>query len=289
MDSFSFGDAWANCTAYIRENLVLLVTLVGGLNLFAGLCQYWLMGPEILGQQAHMMEALRSGDWQNLVDEQQSAAAMGGAAPLWLGLVALVPAAGELAVLRLTLAPDDRNIVAALAYGVVAIVLQVLLLIALVIAASVALAIPLVLLGMGAAFTGSGGAAMGAVGIITILICLIVVPLAIWAAIRLCLMQPAMAAVPTINPLAGLTASWQLTRGHAGGIFLYSVLIGVAMIVVFLLASAIILGLGAIVGDIASMILSAVFVGIPFAILSVGISVGIYRTLAPSVAGQVFS
>jgi hypothetical protein len=232
------------------------------------------------------MAALRGGDWQNLINEQPGAAAMGGAVPLWLGLVALLPAAGELAVLRLTLVRDDVNVVTALLYGLAAIVLQLLLLIALVIA----LTIPLVLLGIGAAFTGSSGGTMGAVGVVSMVaILLLFIMLVIWAAVRLCLMQPAMAAVPTINPLTGLTASWQLTRGHAGGIFLYSLLVGVAMLVVFLLASGVILLLGSIIGEIAATILSALLVGIPFAILGVGISVGIYRTLAPSVAGEVFS
>ena len=89
------------------------------------------------------------------------------------------------------------------------------------------------LIGMGLGLTGGlliGG--MAAAGVPALAVALLVAM--VYIGIRMSLIAPVVAVDRVRNPIAALRRSWDLTRGNAGRILLFFVLLGLAFIVVLL-------------------------------------------------------
>jgi hypothetical protein len=287
MGGFSIGEAWSQAMAFMTENLQMLAVVVGGGALLAAVIQYLVVGGDQMAQFAALQSAISSGDFSQLAEGNAAAAGMGAGAGLVAIVASIIQSGAEFAGVRIGLSRGQEDIGSALSYGVVAAILSLLLFIAIGIVAALVIGVPLVLLGVGAGLAGGGSAA--SMGGIVALIVIVAIVVALWLAARLSVMQPAMAAARSTNPIYGLTESWRLTRGHALMIVLYLILLGIAAIVIFAIVGAIVGVLGAIAGPFVSMLLTTIIVGIPVTILFLSIGVGIYRTLAPDNSGDVFA
>ncbi len=289
MNKFDIGEAWSLALAFLREHLQMLVVVVGGGALVAALLQYFAVGGDQAAQMAAFQEAFRSGDLGQIANAG-GAGAMGAAGFLFLLVGGVIQSAAEFAGLRIGFSRGQEDVGSALSYGLVAAILSILFYILLGIAAVIILVVPIMLLG-GAALFASGGDAAGAAGSFGLIALLLVVAMLvfIWIAVRLSVMQPAMAAARSTNPLFGLSESWRLTRGNAFMIFVYFVLLIIAAIVIFLVAGAIVGMIGGLFGPFVSMLLTTILVGIPLTILGLAVTAGIYRSLASDIPTDVFA
>jgi hypothetical protein len=276
MQTFDIGKAWTEAMAFLRDNLQMLAILVGAGTLIAAVAQYFIMGGETQAQLAAIMAAAQSGDLGQLAraGANQPGGSAGG---LILLLVALIPSTANFAALRLGLAGGEDDIGSAIVYGLIATVLLFLAFVVIGIVAVIAIALPLGLLGV----AGGGGG----VGVIMLLLILPLLIAFIWLVCRLSVMQPAMAAARSTNPLFGITESWRMTRGSALMIFVYLLVIGIATFVINLIVA----GLFGLVGGIFGVLMSSIIVAVPLAILNLSISAGMYRTLSDDPRADIFA
>ena len=273
---FSLTRAWEAAVAFLREHLSMLIAVVGGGALIAGIAQYLLMGDPAV-QQAAIAAAIQSGDFGQIV---QNNAALGPLASLGMMAVGLISTATQFAALRLGLSRDEGSVGSALGYGAVAALLSVLLFAGIALVAAVVVIVPIVLL------AGVGGGAM--IAILAVLIALALIPLLLWLFARLSVMQPAMAAARSANPLFGIAQSWEMTRGKALPIVGYYLLIGIVALVASAMLGAIVAIIGGALGPLVSAILSALAISAPAAVISTAIAAGLYRVLSPDRSTEIF-
>lgn len=94
-------------------------------------------------------------------------------------------------------------------------------------------------------------AMLGAVSVaLAVVAGLLVLIAAIWAAIRLSLIPVVIAVEGQRNPVAVLRRSWELTRGNAGRILLFVVILALAVLVISIVASAVVGIVLALVGGV---------------------------------------
>lgn len=290
MNRFDIGEAWSLGIAFLRDNAQMLAIVVGGGVLIAALLQYFAAGGiDQAAQFAAFQSAIQSGDMQQLAN-LGGAGALGAAGGLMLLVGGIVQSAAEFAGLRIGFSRGAEDVGSALSYGVVAAILSILFFIALAIVAAIVMVVPILLLG-GAALFASGGDGAGAAGSFGLVALLVFVFLAvfIWIAVRLSVMQPAMAAARSTNPLFGVSESWRLTRGNALMIFVYFVLLGIATIVLTVVAGAIVGAIGGLFGGFIATLLTTLVVSLPITILWLSIQAGIYRNLAVDSSADVFA
>lgn len=287
MNSFSIGEAWSQAMAFLTENLQMLAVVVGGGALLAAIIQYLVVGGDQMAQFAALQSAMSSGDFSQLATANAGAAGFGAGAGLVAMLASVIQSGAEFAGMRIGLSRGQEDIGSAVSYGLVAALLTLLLFFAVGVVAVLVIAIPVVLLGVGAgmASADSGG---GTVAVI-VLLCLLLLVVFIWIMVRLSVMQPAMAAARSTNPVYGITESWRLTRGNALMIFIYLFLLGIAAMVIFFIAAAIVGMVAGLLGGFVGMLVTTVLVGVPLTILGLAVGVGIYKTLVPETAGDVFA
>ncbi len=111
----------------------------------------------------------------------------------------------------------------------------------------------------------------------------LVMPIAIYLAIRFSLIMPAIAIDRILNPLGVLSRSWELTKRNSLRLFVFYALLFVATVVIFALVSMVLGVVFAAMGDeiekignaVVSSAISAGFVVIFFAVLA-----GVHRQLA---------
>ncbi len=120
--------------------------------------------------------------------------------------------------------------------------------------------------------------------LLAVLVFTVLIVVMIYIGIRLSLIAPVVAVERVRNPVTVLSRSWALTQGNAGRILLFMLLV----LIVFLLAAAIIMGvagivlvlaLGASAAKIASAVLSS-FVGAIVSTYFLAINAAIHRQLA---------
>lgn len=287
MNNFSIGEAWSQAMAFLTENLQMLAVIVGGGALIAAVIQYLVVGGDQMAQFAAMQSALSSGDFSQLAAANAGAAGFGAGAGLVAIIASVVQSGAEFAGTRIGLTRGQEDIGSAISYGLVAALLTLLLFFGIGIVAVLVIAIPAVLLGVGAGLAGAapGGGTVAVILLFSLALFVVI----IWVAVRLSVMQPAMAAARSTNPIYGITESWRLTRGNGLMIFLYLLLLGIAAIVIFFVAAAIVGVIGGLAGPFFAMLLSTVLVGIPLTIVSLAVGVGIYKALAPDISGDVFA
>lgn len=285
MNNFSIGEAWSQAMAFLTENLQILAVVVGGGALLAAVIQYLVAGGDQMAQIAAMQSAISSGDFSQLATANAGAAGFGAGAGLVAIIASVVQSGAEFAGTRIGLTRGQEDIGSAISYGLVAALLTLLLFIGVAIVAALLIGLPIVLLGVGM----GGGEPSGGAAAIILLLLLVFFVVFIWIMVRLSVMQPAMAAARSTNPIYGITESWRLTRGNALMIFVYLFLLGIAAIVIFFIAMAIVGALAGLLGGFIGMVLSTVLVGVPLGIVGLAVGVGIYKTLAPDKTGDVFA
>ena len=285
MAQFDIGNAWSEAMAFLRDNFQLLLVLVGGGAVFAGVAQYLGAGGiDQTAQMAALQSAVSSGDWAKIA-QAGAASPMGIGGGLMVILAAVVQGALQFAALRLGLTPGDDVTGSAIVYGLVATLATFLFYFAAALIAAIAIIVPLVALGIGGGASGMGGGVVALLAVLALVFFIAV----IWVVVRLSVIQPAMAAARSANPLYGIAESWRLTSGNALMIFVYSLLLGVAALVITLVGGLVLGGIGGLMGATAAMILTTIFLSAPLAVVGTAISAGIYRTLAPDTRGDIFA
>lgn len=281
MTKFTIGEAWSQGLAFLNAHFQIILILIGGSTLIGALVQIGLFGfnEQLFTQQ--MQAAAKDGSLQQFFSSVGPGLAGAGI------VSAILQSAAQFATFRVGLAKSEEGVGPALSYGIVAAIIYLLFSIVLAVGIILVLAIPFAVLGGAGLFSGAAPSA-GTLGVFFILI-LALIPLVLWIGARLSVVVPAMAEARSTNPLFGLAESWRLTRGNAGGIILYFIVLGVALIVVSAIIGGIGGAIGALIGGAGGQMLSAVLVGVPTAIIGVGITAGIYRTLAPYEPGDIFA
>ena len=283
MSEFNFGDAWSEGVAFLQANVLMLAIVIGGGLAVSELVQFFAGGDGQAAQIAMLQRAFTSGDFGQLAGA--NAAAGGGlAAGLAAMFAGLIQGSSSFAAYRLGLAPDgDDNIASALLYGFIATLLFILAIIPVAIIVVIVIAIPVAAFGL-----GSGGAPGGGTLALAIIFGLAFLVLILWLSARLSVVQPAMAAARSTNPIYGVTESWRLTDGKALMIFLYLLLIGIATMVVGGIALGLMAAIGSVLGAFATVILTLA-VTIPITMVSAALTAGIYRSLVPDDHSQTFA
>ncbi|HOB14298.1 MAG TPA: glycerophosphoryl diester phosphodiesterase membrane domain-containing protein [Novosphingobium sp.] len=207
--------AWNEASAMVSANREVLVILAGAFFLLPGLALELFLPkpPETPAENLDAaLEVLRT-FW-----------AM--AAPWFLASI-LIQTLGQLTITRLVGGQGRATVGEALREGLAG--LPVLILVQL-------------LLGLGWALIGGimvgAPAAAGSIGL-AVLFGLILLGVALWIGARLSLILPLIAIERQRNPLTILGRSWQLTKGNAGAILLFLVLVVVVAVVLAVVASAV--------------------------------------------------
>lgn len=279
MGQFSIGDAWSQAMAFLMDNLQALVMWIALPIVFFGVISGLFFNVDQVALQAVMQRATTTGDFAPVL------AAMGGVSLLFVSLASIViQTATQFAATRWGLGHrEDAG--SLISFGLGAAVLSLLFYFIVAFVIGVALVLLIALLVGGA---GAGGGTTAAVGVGALLF-LILLPALLWLSARLSVAVPAMADARSANPLFGLAASWRLTAANQWAIFGYYLLLIVAAVVLVLVISGIAGVLGALIGTAGAAVVNALLVSAPVAIVSVSIAAGIYRTLAPSQQGSIFS
>ncbi|MEQ1725272.1 MAG: hypothetical protein ABL882_05025 [Sphingopyxis sp.] len=284
MSEFSIGAAWSEAMAFLQRNMTLLLVLVGGSVLLAAIIQTFVFGLSQAAFQAQMQSAMTSGNMEAFLTTVLPGVAGAGL------LGAIIQSTGQFAALRMGLSGEE-DYASALSYGVVAAIVSTLFWVALAFALAVIFGIILAALGAGAVFAGGGGGGAVGAGMIGMfaLVALLLIPLALWLAVRLWVIAPAMADARSANPLFGLSQSWRLSAPHQWTMLGYLILLIIAAIVIFGILGAIVGFIGAMLGETVGPILVAIVTGVPAGILGLAINAGVYRTLAPRDHGEIFA
>jgi hypothetical protein len=273
MPKFDSSRAWQEATGLVAANREPLLVLAGIFFLLPWLV-FTLFMPEPPAVTPGMTpEALMP----------VMSAYLGRIAPWMIGLM-LVQTAGMMVLLRLVAGRDRPTVGEAIRAGLVDVLPYVA-------------AMLLVSLGLTLAIAGLGGAAMasGAKPLVALLQLLFYVAL-IYASVRLIVAAPVVAIEQLRNPLAVLHRAWLLTRGQAGRLFLFLLLLVVAGEVAIFAASAIVGSLvgwlgGAEPGRFAEGLVFAGMMAL-FVLYMSAVLAAIHRQLVaatPSAAGDVFS
>lgn len=274
MNRISISQAWSHATGFFSGQ---------GINHAAALIGVGIVVPLVLqfliGGGAAMTDPMAFAGGRGM-------AAMGPLAML-VGFVNYVLQTGSyFASWRIGFSDGDEPLGGAIAYGMIA-ALPVLLL---VIAAGIILVLVAFLV-FGGAFLPMlmGGqpsqAATATTGILMLLLIPLFLLFLVWLGARLCCMGPVMADRRSFNVLTGLNESWQMTAASQWKIFGYFLLIGLAMIVLFVVLGAVVglsmfAGGGApSTGSMIGIIVGAMLLGIPMAYFQVAVPAGIYRAL----------
>jgi len=223
-------------------------------------------------------------------------AAMGGLA-LLLSLVNYVLQTGSyFASWRIGLTNGAEPLGSALAFGFVAALPTLLVLVVVILVLGVIAFVvfgsafaPMLMGGQPSAAAAAGG------GLLMLLLMLLFFLFLIWLGARFCCAGPVMADKRTFNILTGLGESWRMTAASQWKIFGYFLLIGLAFFVVFLILGMFVgvsmfAGGGAPSGgSIVAIMIGALLISLPMAYLQVGIPAGLYRALGGRSQSDLFA
>ena len=286
MTSFTVGEAWSQSIAFLRDNMRMLLILIGGAVLVSTIFELVLSGSaeSQAAQLTALFEALQSGESRRIEQAMQVRNAGLLAVPVAI-LASLIQSAANFAALRLGLGRGDEGVGPALSYGLGAAVLtSVAYLVGAIVIGGIVMVL-VVMLGFGG--VAAGGA--GGVGIVFLLIIMLAC-VAVWLMARLAVVAPTMAAAQSVNPLYGIAQSWALTRGQVMPIVGFFVLFGLVAIVASIVLGGVTVLASAMLGPIVGGLLGGVVISAPVNMLSSAVQAGMFRTLAPDIAiGDVFS
>lgn len=289
MNGFSIGEAWSQGVAFLSAHFKMVLIYVAVGVLVPLILQLVLMGGTI----------------ESLVNPQALMASGGdplavfgglGAGLIISGIVGNIVQSGSyFASWRHGFSNGTEDPAGAWTYGLLSGVMWLVATIVIAIAAAIVIGVPFGLL-FGGLMTG--GADASSTGGVMLLLVPVMLFLFLWLGARLCVTGPAMADARSINPLYGITTSWRLTGPSQWPIVGYLVVLVIGFLVL-----SMILGMVAAIGMIGSAaaggemsagvfigtMIAGVIAGIPIALAYVAIPAGIYRTLVPNNAGEVFA
>lgn len=284
MNGFSIGEAWSQGIAFVSAHLrTILMFVVAGV-LIPQILQFLFVGGA--AQQMVDMQAMMAGQ----ADPTAMLAAMGGGGGIILAIIgSIITSTSYYASWRHGLTNGTEDTGSTLTYAIGAAAMMFL--------ATVVIAIVVVLL-LGVTF-GLIGAAVGIENFgLLFLLGFLMLFVMLWLAARLCLAGPVMADARSINPLYGLSTSWQLTAGPQWKIFGYFLLLAivafVALLLIGMVAGASMFGMmaggaGPGAGSFIAILLAGVLISIPLALLYIAIPAGIYRTIVQHSPADVFA
>lgn len=257
---FDSNQAWRQASSAIAANREVLLALAGVFFLLPSLALGLLLPPP---EGSPGM----SGDAAMKLMQDYYVSALPFIAPM-----ALVQAAGTLALLTLFTDRTRPTVGAAIRQGLAGILPYILAQLLLGVGIGLAGAL---LLGVAAA-TGAAALTAAAVGMVA--------ALAVYVAIRTSLSAPVIAVEGERNAVAALKRSWALTRGNAARIGVFYLLVGIAFLVVMMVVMAVAGVLLALVGgkqaaDIGGMIVSSAM-GAAMTLYFAAIMAAVHRQLA---------
>lgn len=283
MGNFSIGTAWSEGLAILQRHAMLLLILVGGTVVVAGVIQLFVFGINPQAWAEQFTTSMQGADPQTVLTTML---------PGLLGatlFASIVQSMGQFAAMRGVLS-DEGDMAGLLVYGLTAAIVSLVFWAIVGFAIAVILGLLLVLLGAGAMFGGDPSAgAMAGLGLGFLLLILLLLPIMLWLATRLWVMQAAMADQRSINPLYGLSAAWRLSSGANQWPMLgYLLLLIIAGLVIFGIIGAIGGVIFGLMGGQVGALLSTVLTGVPTGMLSIAITAGVYRALVPPASGEIF-
>lgn len=288
VNGFSIGEAWSQGVAFLSAHFKMILIYVAAGVLLPLIIQLLLIGgtmESMLNPQALMA----SGG-----DPLATFGALGAGFIIAVILGQIIQSASYFASWRHGLSGGVEEPASTVTYALGAAAMWLLATIALGIVAAVLIGLPFGLLGAGAA-AGGDPSSMGGLALILIPVLLF---LFLWLGARLSVTGPAMADARSANPLYGIATSWRLTGPSQWPIVGYLVVLLIGFIVLTLVLGMIaaigMIGAGAAGGEMSAGVvigtmISGIIAGIPIALAYVAIPAGIYRTLVPNNAGEVFA
>jgi hypothetical protein len=290
MVGFSIGEAWSQAMAFLSAHFRMILIYVLAGVLIPAILQFAVMGGAGM-QQLFSPEALMAGG-----DPAAVFAGLGVGFVIVSIIGNIIQSGSYFASWRHGLSNGSEEPAGAITYGLTAGVMWLLATIVLVIIGVIVIGVPMALLGGAAAM--AGGSPGAGLGILAVLIPLLLLVVLLWLAARLSCTGPAMADARSINPLYGIGTSWRLTGPAQWSIFGYLIVLVIATFVLFLVIG-LVAGVGMVgamssggeagAGSIITLVITSFLVGIPVALAYVAIPAGIYRTLVPNNAGDVFA
>jgi hypothetical protein len=277
MQRYTVGNAFSEAIAFVKENLTNLLLLLGSAVVLGQVGQALLAGGSSEQMSENLVRMMQAGD-------MQGGLALFGAAATAMMVGAILQSAAQFAILRQGLS-DEKDVVTTMVYGLVATIVNLLFWMAVgAVIAIIGFAL-IAATGLMASLQGggspSGAGIAGAVGLVFFLL-LVALPLALWLAARLFVASPVMAQARSINPIYGLVQSWRLTSGSVQwpvlGTLLLFILVVFAISLVFGLFGALFTLIG---GQMVGVVIAGVVAGVPTAIISLGMTAGVYRALVP--------
>lgn len=289
MTNFSIGEAWSQAMAFLSAYLRMTLIFVAAGVLIPLILQFAVLGGTM--ETLFSPEAMMA----NPNDPFAVFAGLGAAFFVVIIVGGIIQSASYFASWRHGLSGGQEEPSGAIVYGLGAAALWLVAQLVLLVVMLLVIALPFgFIAGFGAA-TGGSPMLIGVFALILIPLFLIFI---LWISARLICVGPAMADARSMNPLFGLSQSWQLTRASQWPIVGYLVVLFVAAMVLLTVIS-LIAGIGAAgamaaggedsAGFMIITVISGVLLGIPMALAYVAIPAGIYRTLVPNDAGDVFA
>lgn len=285
MNRISISEAWSYATGFFSGQAVHHAIVLIGVGIAAPLILQLL-----LGGGATMFDPAA------MVENSAGLVAAMGATGVLLGIVNYVLQTGSyFASWRIGLTNGGEPVGAALGYGMIASLPVLLLAVVVVLLLGI---IGFLFFGSALTTLASGGepssSALMGIGVAFFLIAPLFLLFLVWLAARLCCTGPYMADQRSYNVLAALGASWRMTAASQWKIFAYFILLGVALIVIFMILGMIV-GVSLLAGgapgtgSMLGLIIGAILLSVPMAYLQVGVPAGLYRALGGTNRSDVFA
>ncbi len=252
---FDMNAAWRDTVALLQGNKDLLL-VIAGLFFFLPALAFVLFLPDL----TRSLDGLDNDAMLNaILDVYQRNAH-------WFVLSTILQSIGVLAMLALLRAKERPTVGEALSTGATAFVPYLIAQILLGIGIGIAIGAPVAL------------AAASGIGALAFLIGMLAIPVMLYLMIKFAMVAPVMAIERTYNPITAMKRSWSLTKGNSLRIFLFFLLVVVAVMVIAILLTLVAQLIGAIAGTIVEGVLTSLF-GAIYTTVVVGVLAAIYRQL----------
>lgn len=280
MNRFSIGQAWSYATSFFAGQGANHAVAIIGVGIVVPLVLQF-----ALGGGAMMTDPMSLAAGGGL-------AAMGGLMMLISLINYILQMGSYFASWRIGFSNGEEPLGAALVFGLIAALPTLLILIAIVI---ILVLIGVLVFGSALAPLAMGGPPSAGGSAFMLLLLLLFFLFLVWLSARFCCTGPVMADRRTFNVLTGLGESWRMTAAAQWKIFGYFILLGIALIIVFMILGMIV-GVSMFAGggmpsggSIIGLVIGALLLSIPMAYLQVGVPAGIYRALGGRSQADVFA
>jgi hypothetical protein len=280
--NFDMNRTWSQAVALIRTNFQLLA-IVAGMFVLLPTLAFYLLNPELL---AVLADAGKPGQFEGVLQAAMPRLLAFGLAVFvvqMIGQGALVSLVGQH---RPTVGEAIRTGVRSLP----SIVAAIILFIAGLWLALLLLSLPLALIALLLGASARGAAAISA-GPLGSVISIVVFVIELYLMVRFMMTLPVIVLEHQLNPVKAMARSWRLTRPCAWRVLAFVVLLGVAYLVIVLLAMLVLGAVGLVTGSAAAngqmgaasalgFAVVAAILGTAVAMLVAAILVSLHRQLA---------